>query len=322
MNFEKKLIAISILALIIGVSSVLPLMFLMSATAKAEASSEPWFGINIPYAYWTAYDGPLNWSSDYFQRSESNEEQPIEYSVSHQHMMVLNFTLDEIPTTDPFDARVEYYQLRLSSDKESIMDMNWFVGTYKNGSFDFGDFLKEFHFKLGDWFDTAEFGNSTDGGSIILIPAGEGDDVTNPDWTPELWSDIFTFDNSTDGENDMPKPTSGGNGVLRPDWTPGFSIQFPDGGGGTYSTTDPVAGQNITTPLVSALREAETLFITVRRIGWITFSANSTVVTLADNEIVAQIQLDKLDEATFLYNNLVPEEELANMDLMFPIKPD
>jgi len=321
MKLEKKLIACSILALIIGVSSVLPLTFLMSATAKADASSEPWFSIDIPYAYWTAYDGPLNWSSDYFQQPEPNEEQPIEYSVSHQHMMVLNFTLDDIPTTDPFDARVEYYQVRLRSDKESIMDMNWFVGTYKNGSFDFGGFLKEFHFRLGDWFDTAEFGNSTVRVSSILKPAGEGNDLMNSDWTPELWFDIFEVYNSTDGGNDMPKPPSGG-GLMNPDWTPGFSIIDPSGGGGTYSTNNPIVGQNITTPLVSALREAETLFITVHRIGWITFSANSTVVTLADNEIVDQIQLDKLGEATFLYNNLVPEEELANIDLMRPIKPD
>ena len=316
MKFEKKLIACSILALIIGISSILPLTFLMSATAKAEASSEPWFSINIPYAYWTAYDGPLKWSSDYpFQQPEPNEEQPIEYSVSHQHMMVLNFTLDEIPTTDPFDARVEYYQLRLSSDKEPIiLTRNHFVGTYKNGSFDFSGFLQEFHFRLGDWFDTDEF---ADGGSITLIPAGEGNDVVNSDFGPEF----FEFSNNTDGPNYDPKH-SGGGGILKPDWPPGFSVIDPNGGGGTYATTNPIVGQNITTPLVSALREAETLFITIHRIGWITFSANSTVVTLADNEIVAQIQLDKLGEATFLYNNLVPEEELANIDLMRPIKPD
>jgi hypothetical protein len=319
MNFEKKLIAISILALIIGVSSVLPLTFLMSATAKADPTSEPWFSHSIPYAYWTAYDGPLNWSSDYFQQPEPNEEQPIEYSVSHQHMMVLNFTLDDVPTTDPFDARVEYYQLRLSSDKEPIiLTRNHFVGTYKNGSFDFGGFLQEFHFRLGDWFDTDEF---ADGGSITVIPAGEGNDVVNSDVGPTFGPEDFNFSNSTDGDNSIPKPIGGG-GVLKIDWPIGYSVTTQSGGGGTYATTNPIVGQNITTPLVSALREAETLFITVHRIGWITFSANSTVVTLADNEIVAQIQLDKLGEATFLYNNLVPEEELANMDLMRPIKPD
>jgi hypothetical protein len=319
MKFEKKLIAYGVLALIIGVSSVLPLMFLMSATAKADPTSESWFSLSIPYAYWTAHDGPLNWSSDYFQRPEPNEEQPIEYSVSHQKMIVLNFTLDNIPTTDPFDARVEYFQLTLSSDKNpDILTTNQFVGTYKNGSFDFGGFLQEFHFRLGDWFDTDEF---ADGGSITIIPAGEGNDVVNSDVGPTFGPEDFNFSNSTDGNSSIPKPIGGG-GVLKVDWPPGYSVTTQSGGGGTYSTNDPIAGQNLTTPLVSALREAETLFITVRRIGWITFSANSTVVTLADNEIVVQIQLDKLSEATFLYNNLVPEEELANMDLMFPIKPD
>ncbi len=111
MKPEKKLVACSILALIIGVSSVFPLVFFMSATAKAETSSEPWFSVSMPYAYWTAYDGPLKWSSDYpFEQPEPNGE---EYSVSHQYMMFLNITLVGIPVTDPFDARVEYYQIAM-----------------------------------------------------------------------------------------------------------------------------------------------------------------------------------------------------------------
>ena len=319
MNSEKKLIACSILALIIGVSSVLPLAFFMTTTAKADPQSESWFSVDMPYAYWTAYDGPRKSSSGYFQPPEPNEGEPVEYSVSHQKMMILNFTLDDIPTVDPFDARVEYFQITLSSDKNpDILTMNQFVGTYKNGSFDLGDFLRDFHFRIGDWFDTDKFG---DGGSITLIPAGEENNVVNSDDGSTFGPDFFNFSNSTDGDSSIPK-TIGGGGVLKADWSPGYSVTTQSGGGGTYSTTDPIAGQNLTTPLVSALREAETLFITVRRIGWITFSANSTVVTLADNEIVVQIQLDKLSEATFLYNNLVPEEQLANIDLAYPLKPD
>jgi hypothetical protein len=317
MNSEKKLVACSILALIIGVSSVVPLVFLMSTTAQAEPSSESWFSIDIPYAYWTAYDGPLNSSSGYFQPPEPSEGDPVEYSVSNQRMIVSNYTLDDIPTTDPFNARVEYFQLTLSSDKNpDILTMNQFVGTYKNGSFDFSGFLQEFHFKLGDWFDTNEF---ADGTSITIIPAGEENDTVTSDGGLEIGPGMFEFSNSTDGDNSIPKHTGGG--VLKADWPLDYSIKTNIGGGGTYSTTDPVAGQNLTTPLVSALREAETLFITVRRIGWITFSANSTVVELADNEIVTQVQLDKLSEATFLYNNLIPEEDLANIDLAYPLKP-
>jgi hypothetical protein len=70
--------------------------------------------------------------------------------------------------------------------------------------------------------------------------------------------------------------------------------------------------------LVSGLREAETLSITVYRIGWVTFSGNSTAVTLSNNEIVDQIKLEKFGDG-WLYNTLVPEDELAEIDLLHPV---
>jgi hypothetical protein len=51
----------------------------------------------------------------------------------------------------------------------------------------------------------------------------------------------------------------------------------------------------------------------------VTFSGNSTVVTLTNNELVDQIQLEKYGEEGWLYNNLVPEDELATIDLMRPV---
>ncbi len=49
MKIEKKLIAYSVLALLIGIASISPLMFLMSA--KAETTPKSWFNLNVPYAY-------------------------------------------------------------------------------------------------------------------------------------------------------------------------------------------------------------------------------------------------------------------------------
>ena len=277
MEVEKKLIACSVLALAIGVSAVFPLMFLMSTPARADPASTSWFSVNMPYAYWTAYDGPLQYPDDYpFEKPETNAP----YLVSHQFVRYLNFTLEEISTAEPFDARVEYYQMSLSSDKEHIIDMNYFLGIYDNSTFSLQDF-NEFHFGLGDRFDTVEFKPITEENNTL--------------------------------------PTDG-DGILSDNWAVGQSILDPSVEGGTHSTTDPNVGQNITTPLVSALREAETLFITIHRIGWITFSGNSTVITLADNDVVDQIQLDKVGEASFLYNNLVPEEELT--DYLRPLKSD
>jgi len=55
------------------------------------------------------------------------------------------------------------------------------------------------------------------------------------------------------------------------------------------------------------------------RVGIVTFSGNSTTVTLTNNELVDQIQLEKYGEEGFLYNDLVPDEELAEIDLLKPI---
>lgn len=270
MNFEKKLIAISILALIIGVSSVLPLTFLMSATAKAETSNEPWFSINIPYAYWMTKDGPIDYSNnslfpndpfDDFKLNETN-------SVSEQHIAILNLTLNIDTANEPVDGRVEYYQIDLSSDKELIETMHFFIGTNSNSSFTFHDLLDNIHFMRNDWFDTDQF---------------------NPKF-------------------------GGGGGLLKYNWTAGFSRLWPEGGAGEGT----LVGSG-TARRVSALREAETLSITVYRLGWATFTGNSTMFTSANNEVVDQIRLEKFGEEGWLYNNLIPEDELATTNLIRPI---
>ena len=269
MKLEKKLVACSILALIIGVSSVLPLTFLMSATAKAETSNEPWFSINIPYAYWMTKDGPIDYSNnslfpdDPFEDFELNETN----SVSEQHMAILNLTLNIDTANEPVDGRVEYYQIDLISDKELVETMNFFIGTNSNSSFTFHDLLDNIHFMRNDWFDTDQF---------------------NPKF-------------------------GGGGGLLKYNWTAGFSQLWPEGGAGTGTL-----GGSGTAMRVSALREAETLSITVYRLGWATFTGNSTIFTSANKELVDQIQLEKFGDG-WLYNTLVPEEELAEIDLLHPV---
>jgi len=272
MKLEKKLIACSILALIIGVSSVLPLTFLMSATAQVNTAPEPWFSINIPYAYWMTKDGPIDYSSNplfpddpfdgVFDGVDLNETN----SVSEQHMIVLNFTLTADTAKQPVDAQLEYYQIDVSSDKEFIETKHWVIGTNSNSSFNVSSLLIDFHFMRDEWFDTD------------------------------------TFDPRKDG---------GGGGLARPNWASGLSILWP-GGGSSCAT---LAHSNV----VSALREAETVTISVYRIGWVTFSGNSTVVTLANKELINEIQLEKYGEEGWLYNNLVPEDELATVNLLRPV---
>lgn len=305
MNFEKKLIACSILAIIIGVSSIVPLVFFMSAPAKAETSNEPWFSISIPYAYWITQNGPLDndFGVPFPSESDMNQTDPQNYgpvnftvtpsdtlapsnvtesssigvpigfelnetnSVSEQHMMILNLTLNADTANEAVDGRVEYYQIDLSSDKELIETSYFFIGTNSNSSFTFNDLLDNIHFFRNDWFDTDQF-------------------------NPKL---------------------GGGGGLLKYNWTAGFSQLWPEGGSGTGTL-----GGSGTAIRVSALREAETLSITVYRLGWATFTGNSTLFTSANNEIVDHIQLEKFGDG-WLYNTLVPEDELSTTDLLQPL---
>jgi hypothetical protein len=267
MKIEKKLIACSILALTIGVSSVFPLAFLMSATAQVNTAPAPWFSINIPYAYWMTKDGPVDYSNiplfpdDPFGDVELNETN----SVSEQHMIVLNFTLTADTAKQPVDAQLEYYQLEVSSDKEFIETEHWVIGTNSNSSFNVSSLL-DFHFMRDEWFDTD------------------------------------TFDPMTDG---------GGGGLARPNWSSGLSILWPAGGSETASIG--------CSSVVPALREAETVTISVYRIGWVTFSGDSAVVTLANKELITEVQLEKYGEEGWLYNNLIPDDELATVDLLRPV---
>lgn len=271
MKIEKKLIACSILALAIGVSSVFPLTFLMSATAQVNTGPEPWFSIDIPYAYWETLNGPL--AHDYpnmefptdFELNETN-------SVSDQHMIALNFTLTADTTKKQADAQLEYYQLEVGSDKELIETQNWVLGTNSNSSFNITSVFTftNFHFMRDEWFDTNTF--------------------------------------------DPMNSNGGGGGFARQNWTSGVSVLWPAGGSGTGTL-----GGSSTYRTVSAFREAETVTISLYRIGWVTFSGNSTEVTLANKELINEIQLEKYGEEGWLYNNLVPEDELATVDLLRPV---
>ena len=52
MQIEKKLILCSILAITIGIATIIPLEYLMNAEIVAAApNAEPWFNVNVPYTY-------------------------------------------------------------------------------------------------------------------------------------------------------------------------------------------------------------------------------------------------------------------------------
>lgn len=143
MKIEKRLIAFSIIALMIGVASIVPLTFLMSA--RAETGPETWFSLNVPYAYLTA---------NYTENLDGRDFYDL------WHLIVLNFTLNSEAENEISDAQFEYYEVQIYTDKEPLWNESYFVGTNRTNSFDFE--ANMFHFVRNDWFDS----NTTSGGTF------------------------------------------------------------------------------------------------------------------------------------------------------------
>lgn len=244
MKLEKKLIVCSILAIAIGVASIVPLVFFMSANAQTNPDDQPQFNLNIPYAYVGDY-----WDNNSQTFSPTSVHVFYMENFSSDINMIYTIAFNSTPKFDPktidADAIFEYYLIDVSSEKGLIGNLTYFTSVNCNSSKQYDNF----HFSRDQWFDS----NSTDAFSIAS------------------W-----------GNN----PTLG----------------FKCGTGTNWNHN---------------LGEPETLFITVRRQGWVILNDNSTVAHLANPDVILQIQLEKYGDG-FLYNNIIPEDELAQINPLTP----
>jgi hypothetical protein len=166
MKMEKKLIVTSILALLIGVSSVVPLLFLMSGTAKAETGTEPepQYDLKVLYAYIAVGNSsfPSHLDKDLKQYIGSVDDLALKYSI------VFNATNNFYGKIQPDfpDAQVDYYLIQFSSEKGLLLSYTYFTGvSYKPSMFNLSS-LRSFIFDRDEWFDTRNstgtFGVSSD----------------------------------------------------------------------------------------------------------------------------------------------------------------
>jgi hypothetical protein len=232
-KLEKKLVAYSAIALLIGIASISPLMFLMSAKAETPPDQQPQFSIDIPYAYVGNY-----WDNN----SETIAQNTYGYVYSIAFKTSPNFDLQTVAA----EAIFEYYTIEVSSEKGPIGNSTYFTQARK----DLSKPLDYFYFYRHEWFES----NSS----------------------TETYSSTC--------------------------WENGTSLGFRTGPGADWNRS---------------LGEPETIFITLRRQGWIILNENSTVAHLADPEVILQVQLEKYGNG-FLYNNIIPEDELSQIDLLMP----
>ena len=233
MKIEKKLILCSILAIAIGIATVIPLAFVMSPAQAQTTDNVPWFNLNIPFASYAATN--QTGTNGYLSR-EGSIDGLVSYSSTYT--IGLNGTTNPNAVNTLENARMEYYQLQVYSDLGQIANMTYYIGANCTSNISPPDF----EFSRDNWFNT-----STSGGGVFYI----------------------NF-----------------NGTLGSDSEAGCG-----GISGTYSSS---SFTNTTLPQEFLnIQNAQTIYIDVYRLGYITFNGNSTIVTLANNQVIQHVELTK-----------------------------
>lgn len=119
MKIEKKLIACSILAIAIGIATIIPLEYLMTAEIQVSAQPiKPWFDVNVPYAYVNLH--------------QSGENNTVTWDGAMIQVLA-NFSLTPDALKNA-DAQIEYYKFAVSSDQGPVVDMGYYFLRSKHAS--------------------------------------------------------------------------------------------------------------------------------------------------------------------------------------------
>ncbi len=132
MKIEKKLILCSILAISIGIATIIPLQYLMTAEAQTTAEVlseaqaitqatqvEPWYNVDVTYAYCNPNEAGANDTASWSGASIK---------------IAANFTL--IPEAlRSGEAQIEYYKFAISSEQGPITDLYYHIAQANDASF-------------------------------------------------------------------------------------------------------------------------------------------------------------------------------------------
>jgi len=124
---EKKVILCSILAIAIGIATVIPMEYLMAAQAQENAQQantglptvEPLFNVNVTYAYC---------NPNKISQTDTMTLNGADIEA------IVNFTLNPTAIMPNEDAQIEYYQFAVSSDQGPIVNMTYYVAEDPNNN--------------------------------------------------------------------------------------------------------------------------------------------------------------------------------------------
>jgi len=267
---EKKLILLGILAVIIGVATIVPIEYLMArqTTANAQTAFTPWFNVNVPYAFVNLDESGANNTASW-------------NGVNIQGLA--NFTLTPAGMAlKGADAKIEYYQFQVSSDQGPIVNITCSVA------------LSVEQFPAGNKIN-----------NIPGIPGGGYMAITGMGDNHFTFANGVTYN----GIPNYKGYCGGGAGmceIIGNNLPSTVTNQtFTTGFFGAYIMNYNGNNQN---QVVTELRNAKTLYIDVSRICSVVYNGNVTVSMPSSNQILQHIVLTKEGNG-FVYGTYTKGEE-------------
>jgi hypothetical protein len=261
---EKKLILCGILAIAIGVASIIPLEYMMAAQkqANAETTFTPWFNENVTYAYVNLDQSGSN-STASWDGVELNG--------------LANFTLTPAGMAlQGADAKIEYYQFQISSDQGPIANITYAVTLT----------IEE----LGFHGAINNIPGIPGGGFMAITGYGPGNSFTFANGV--TYNGIPNYNGYSGGSTGLDvlvgNNSSLPEGATNQTSTQGFIDSYLAGYNGNQSQ------------VVAELRNAKTLTIDVSRILSVSYNGNVTISTPSSNQVLQHIVLTKEGNA-FIY---------------------
>jgi hypothetical protein len=250
MKIEKKLIAISILAITIGIATVIPPAVFMSAKAQdAQANADPWFNIEALFAYFR-----VDLIEGGYRVTDTIDIQP---SLAHNAL------------TQQGKARIEYFEFTFYTDD--------------------GELLKEvFSMSMTNDDNNKEHKQSFQNVENIR------ENMLNMSYLGVDSLSSLDLDNFNDLETE---------------------IAYLRGMGRIFGSRD---------DKFSIVLEAQTIYLDVRRLCYITSDSDNTVITWTPDSYIQHIELTKNGNA-FIFGTRTADVDsdtwISNMDTFLQQNP-
>ncbi|MDR2699529.1 MAG: hypothetical protein LBC12_01730 [Nitrososphaerota archaeon] len=285
MKIEKNMILCSIFALTIGIATIVPLTFFMNTT-EAQPDDEQWFNIDCIYAYYNAfvvdaYDDGYV-TNDLFQNTG-----------------VILF--DALPNYEALsqqqhiDTRIEIFEILFYTDDLQLSKSYEYVGMdrpgLENPTFSSATFRSDFMFNdplLSPWCYEP----------IDISPKSE---------------QTLSWNGSSNLGSPIP---SGGRYITNATNLTPEKWQDMGSAGTRGGYTDEISDTKL-----SALKNTRTIYLDIRRIGYITVDDSATIIASKCNQLIQHIELTKNNTGEFTFGN--PTAFIDDVvSPLFGLKPD